>query len=203
MSWTIAVSDIMDMHAPIRTYRPKTARSNSTWVPPELIIARQKRDRLHRAHRRHPESNVLLTLFRDARRDAKRLKRTCKTTYYQHLFASCTNQPRTTWKVLNSLTGRSRQHEPVPLQPSTLADQFASVVADPGRPHPLAMPNGPDLENGLSSFSPPTTEDIERLLRNLPVRKATGSDGIPCVFLKSCASALAPSLLKLMELSLC
>ena len=62
------------------------------------------------------------------------------------------------------------------------------------RPLRLSAPLGPTKKECLEEFAPASVQEIAKLLSNIDVRKAAGSDQVPAAILKHCSPVLAPSL---------
>ena len=104
--------------------------------------------------------------------------------------------------MLNGLVGRTREHNEPSVTATQLSDQFGSVVTDVSRPETLVVAQGPPVQSAFHTFQPVTVEQVVKLLQSVNTHKATGSDGIPGLILKTFSSTIAPSLTKLMNLSL-
>ena len=68
-----------------------------------------------------------------------------------------------------------------------LTTTFSDQVADQSRPMNLVTPH----KQGLHHFQPTSAATVRRLLASLNEGKATGSDGLPTMMLKTCSDALA------------
>lgn len=201
--WMDKVTAVLDRHAPLKQYRSRYKRKNAEWATDVFAQLIQKRNSLHRRWLDNPSDSQCHEQFRAVRADVKRMSRKLKAAYLTRVFKSNSSNPRATWKTLNSLTGRNRQHCAPAVTPVELAHQFQSVVTDVCRPAELEQPNGPDSQASLTDFAPTTPEDVQKLLSRVNINKATGSDGIPASFLHRCAHVLAPSLTFLINQSLC
>ena len=95
---------------------------------------------------------------------------------------------------INSVAGRKRGRACVKADIDELNSTFGDIVHDAQRPYILPVPEGPASASSFCSFEPVTSHDVLLLLQSVDINKATGSDDIPGIVLKSCASALAPSL---------
>ena len=93
----------------------------------------------------------------------------------------------------------NRKREVAPI--GALNTTFGQVVSDPLRPDTLPVPLGPINVTDFGAFEAVTLQDVQKLLRQVNPRKATGSDSVPGLVLREAAYVLAPSLLDILNVS--
>ena len=79
---------------------------------------------------------------------------------------------------------------------------FENVVTDASHPTTLLCPEGPAHEHGLPNFHLVTIDDVRKWLCSVDPNKAIGCDMISGLVLKSCASVLVESLIRIFYASL-
>ena len=197
--WQTVVLGVLDKLAPCKRRNRRSERP-CPWLTPELQSAVRQRNYLHRRLCKDPANDDLRQAHKQARRCARKLERQLRNKYFQKMCE--TTQPRLLWRAINTATGRTRKSSSVKAKLIDLHSTFANVVHDPTRPATLSVPAGPPCEHSLLSFHPVSLHDVLLLLRSIDITKATGSDDIPGVVLKNCASTLAPSLTQIFNASL-
>ena len=197
--WSQKFHDVLDKHAPVRSVPRKRSRTHRfcPWSTPQLRRLQHVRLTTHRQLKKNPGDCVLRHQFSVARKAATKLSKTLRNTYFKQQCCTYSRNPKKFWKLINDLTGRSKNH-PIPQAPlQDLSDQFTSVVTDLERPSQLSAGkiDHADFVNGrfLESFSTVSATEVYSLLKDLDSSKAPGSDGIPASILKNCASVIAPS----------
>ena len=102
----------------------------------------------------------------------------------------------------NTVTGR-RKSSREPLAPiGALGTTLGPVYSDPLRPDTLPVPLGPINATDFGGFEAVPLQGVQKLLRQVDPRKATGSDSVPGLVLREAAYVLAPSLLDIFNVSL-
>ena len=144
-------------------------------------------------HTHNPGDCVLRQQFSVARKAATKLRNT----YFKQQCCTYSRNPKKFWKLINDLTGRSKNHSTPQAPLQDLSDQFTSVVIDLERPSQLSAGkiDHADVVNGrfLENFSTVSATEVYSLLKDLDSSKAPGSDWISASILKNCASVIAPS----------
>ena len=191
--------NVLDKHAPL-TMKRKKARRHCPWLTAELVQLVRQRNALHKRLVRDPGNVALRDQHREARRVARRLDRQLKSRHFQ---TQCsTSRPHKLWSVINTVTGRGKSSRE-PLVPiGALSTTFGQVLSDPLRPDTLPVPLGPINATDFGAFEAVTLQDVQKLLRQVDPRKATGSDSVPGLVLREAAYVLAPSLLDIFNVSL-
>ncbi|XP_065192562.1 uncharacterized protein LOC135823642 [Sycon ciliatum] len=201
--WLEKLVAALNTHAPIRLHRPRApTRKSFPWKTPALHDLVQRRDVAHRRWKASPADPALRNVFTSARDEAKRMSRHLRAIYFRDLLAASQANARKTWQTINYLSGRNKSSVPPAVSVSQLSDQFSGVVSDPTRPLRLSAPLGPTKKECLEEFAPASVQEIAKLLSNIDVRKAAGSDQVPAAILKHCSPVLAPSLTILINASL-
>ncbi|XP_065182340.1 uncharacterized protein LOC135813050 [Sycon ciliatum] len=201
--WLEKLVAALNTHAPIRLHRPRApTRKSFPWKTPALHDLVQRRDAAHRRWKASPADPALRNVFTSARDEAKRMSRHLRAIYFGDLLAASQANARKTWQTINYLSGRNKSSVPPAVSVSQLSDQFSGVVSDPTRPLRLSAPLGPTKKECLEEFAPASVQEIAKLLSNIDVRKAAGSDQVPAAILKHCSPVLAPSLTILINASL-
>ncbi|XP_065197604.1 uncharacterized protein LOC135829125 [Sycon ciliatum] len=201
--WLEKLVAALNTHAPIRLHLPRApTRKSFPWKTPALHDLVQRRDAAHRRWKASPADPALRNVFTSTRDEAKRMSRHLRATYFRDLLAASQANARKTWQTINYLSGRNKSSVPPAVSVSQLSDQFSGVVSDPTRPLRLSAPLGPTKKECLEEFAPASVQEIAKLLSNIDVREAAGSDQVPAAILKHCSPVLAPSLTILMNASL-
>ena len=201
--WIDKVVLVLDRHAPSRKYHPKSAHNSCPpWKSPEYHDSVNARDRAHREWLSSPLDQALYDHFRRVRSNTKRMARRLKSTYYKRIFDASLRDSRKTWRLVKTLAGESAQTNDPEVNAKQLSIQFGGVVTDIGRPKELVVLHGPPAQDCMSTFKPVREQDVLKLLSRIDEHKASGSDSVPCRWLKNCAQVLAPSLTYLINQSL-
>ena len=100
------------------------------------------------------------------------------------------------------VTGRGNSSRETLGPIGALSTTFGHVVSDPLRPDTLPVPLGLINATDFGAFEAVTLQHVQKLLRQVNPRKATGSDSVPGLVLREAAYVLAPSLLDIFNVSL-
>ena len=198
--FTNSIISVLDQHAPLVVRRKTKIRRSCPWLTKELVDSVRERNRLHRCLMRDQMNDVLRQEHRNARARARRMDRRLRNSYF---LSQCnTSDQRKLWRVMNTVSGRVSKHQEPKASMVDLNRLFGNVVTDASRPTTLLCPEGPAHEHGLSSFHLVTIDDVRKCLCSVDPTKAVGSDMIPGLVLKSCASVLAEPLTHIVNTSL-
>ena len=198
--FTNSIISVLDQHAPLVMRRKTKIRRPCPWLTKELVDSVRERNRLHRCLMLDQMNDVLRQEHRNARARARRVDRRLRNSYF---LSQCnTSDQRKLWRVLNTVTGRLSKHQEPKASMVDLNRLFGNVATDASRPSTLLCPEGPAHEHGLSSFYLVTIDDVRKCLCSVDPTKAVGSDMIPGLVLKSCASVLAEPLTHIVNASL-
>ena len=198
-SFIASIVSTLDKHAPVRMRRNRDRRP-CPWVTDELVACVRERDRLHRLLMKNRCNDDLRSQHRTARAKARKLDRSLKNTYF---IQQCqTSDQRKLWSVINTVVGRKKQSHTAQVPISDLSKLFGDVVHDPQRPPQLCSPSGPMAEGAFTDFSVVTVEDVASSLKSVNPFKATGSDQVPSIILQKCYPTIAPTLTRIINISL-
>ena len=135
------------------------------------------------------------------------LLRKSKHAYYQQSISDCGNDSKKMFKFANALLNR-KQTSPLPANAcskslASLFSQFFVSKIDSIRRHLCTdvAPLPPLSCIGLATLADTTSEEIESLIRNNPV-KSCELDPIPTKLLKECAAIISPYIADVVNLSL-
>ena len=194
----------------IDKFVPQKRISGKCKIPWLSHAAKRQIRRKRRLYRRAKKENSpeAWNCFRAQRKIAQQALRKSHIDYLNNIFREEGNKGM--WSYIKNKKGSSsggvgilRDNNKVGIEPRDKAEmlnaQFASVFCtdEPSDPPVLSaspfpqMPKINVVEAGISA-----------LLRKLDPRKASGADGIPAVFLKECATELAPMLTAIAQKSL-
>ena len=198
-TWYHLLMNVLDKHAPL-TMKRKKARRHCPWLTAELVQLVRQRNALHKRLVRDPGNAALREQHQEARTAGRRLDPQLKSRHFQ---TQCsTSRPHKLWSVINTVIGRGKSCRK-PLAPiGATSTIFGQVVSDPLRPDTLPVPLGPINATDFGVFEAVTLQDVQKLLRQVNPRKATGSDSVPGLVLREAAYVLAPSLLDIFNVSL-
>lgn len=199
-TWLNTFTQLLDKHAPLRVYVPKK-RPTVPWMNSELLSLIGKRNRLHRVYIKQRTQDAY-DRFKAARAAASYCNRRLKSRYFQDRCQASTNS-RSLWRVINTVTGRRRPRQTPACTPEEISNTFAQIVTDLDRPPVLSTPDhNLPFDHRLCQFKEVDEATVEKLLRTVDETKATGSDDVPGILLKSCSDLLAPSLTSVFNKSL-
>ena len=181
------------------------ARKNLPWLTKSVIQAMRRRNSLFRAAKRS-DGDDLWNKYKTVRNQVVALLRLNKEQYFHNLQFSTS---REFWKAIKVL---NKQDSTIP----TLWDDNTPVTSDSGKAdllnryfHDCFNHSFPPLKD-LTPLDPNscpasilcTEEQVTELLQSLNPTKSTGLDGVSATMLKSTATAIAPSLTKLFNISI-
>ena len=158
--------------------------------------------------KRHPTDEAIKASFSQKRADFKRLANSRYSDYLKGLVGEFRTNPKRFWtfvkcfkhtKGLPTLVSNGARFLDDVGKANLLNRTFASKFSDPDV---AVFPDVPySIESRLSEFGV-SEEAVRRLLRELSVSKAYGSDGLSARILRECADELAVPLCKLFGMSL-
>ena len=222
--WKSFFNDTLNMHAPIRRMRVK---GNSVpWITPEIKCMMRNRD-YHKKYAIKHASQSHWEKFQLLRNKVNIEIRNAKSKYFHDKITDCSvmNDPKKTWKLINSLLGKNTKSINVnellidgisvsdrKSITEELNDYFISIGSklaaeyenEPSTnvDYPPANYNINQSSDTFLKFSPILVDSVASTLRNLKACKATGLDKIPAKILKLSANIIAPSLTFIFNLSL-
>ncbi|CAB3986869.1 Hypothetical predicted protein [Paramuricea clavata] len=173
--WKSFFNEILNIHAPIRHKRVK---GNSVpWITPEIKCMMRNRD-YHKKYAIKHSSQPHWESFQFLRNKVNAEMRNVKSKYFHDKNTDCSvmNDPKKTWKLINSLLGKNNK-----------SNNVNELLVD---------------STYFSKVSPISVDSVASTLRGLKACKATGLDKIPAKILKLSANIIAPSLTFIFNLSL-
>ena len=222
--WKSFFNDTLNMHAP---FRHKRVKGNSVpWITPEIKCMMRNRD-YHKKYAIKHGSQLHWQKFRLLRNKVNIEIRNAKSKYFHDKITDCSvmNDPKKTWKLINSLLGKNAKSNNVNelliggisvSDPKSIAEELNDYFISIGSKLAAEYENEPstnvdylpanyniDQYSGtFLKFSPILVDSVASTLRDLKACKATGLDKIPAKILKLLANIIAPSLTFIFNLSL-
>ncbi len=199
-NWHKEFVSIMDQCVPKKTLPPG---KNLPWMSKSLRQAMRKRNAKFKYGKRTGDYSQ----FKTARNKFVAQLRQAKKNYFAKL--NPRNQKRF-WKTVKKL---SKSASSIPC----LSQSWVDVTDDKGKANllnsffatcfntshpPLSADNPTDFRSECPDELLCTIEEVEHLLLNLDVSKASGPDGISATMLKRVATSIAPSITTLFNLSI-
>eukprot|EP00117_Sycon_ciliatum_P019099 scpid40375/ scgid17431/ RNA-directed DNA polymerase from mobile element jockey; Reverse transcriptase len=199
-TWHASIMRVLDHHAPMTPVKKRSRRR--PWLNRDTYQLTMAKNRLHRRWLRDRANIALFHQYKRARTAAANLVRRRKNQYFSDECVVNNRNPRKMWSLLNSITGRGGSKQDPACDVNKVSVAFSNIVTDPDRPAHLPLPNGPPAEHSLSCLGTASYAAVNKLLQAIIPVKATGSDGIPGLLLKSCSDILTPSLTRIFNESL-
>ena len=162
------------------------------------------KDKLHRQALHKPRTHPVFINFLRYRNLLNTCKRKAKQKYYNGLLEESKYDIRKTWKVLNTLTGRTNDKSSTSdafcidnelvKDPQKIADgfcsffteigkQYADAIGQTNRSFEFYLDHNPSTKSMF--FSPTDCLEISKILKLLKPKKSTGHDGISTQLLKN------------------
>ena len=207
------LSDILDIHAPIRTQKIKG--NSPQWINDELLRSIRERDFLKK---KASKTKTLQdwAIFKEKRNNVNNLKKRLKDQHYNNKLKELKSQPKQLWKTLKELVpGNDKNKTSVTISKdgkeilnkkeisnefnsffanigSVLAEKFSSNVSDINIP----------CNDNTFSFNTIKEYELRKIINDLKNDKATGTDMIGVKVLKAGLPVLSPILTSLFNKSL-
>ena len=218
--WESNFKTVLDRHAPIRHKRVK--RSSIPWLNSDIKQMMRNRD-FHKKQSVKHGSGYHWRLYQTLRNKVNTEIRKNKSYYFREKIAECNiNDPKNTWKLLNSLMGRNNKSnliKEIKIDDKTITendhiseafnDFFINIGSTLASDVTRLSPNNvntylklPDSNSPSFHFTYIPVENVLMTLRHLKVFKSTGIDKIPAKMLRIAADVIAPSLTYIFNLSL-
>ena len=206
--WKSMFITIVDKHAPIK--RKRIRSSSIPWVTPEIKQLIFERDKIKHKH--------AITKNRELWDDYKRLRnkvnkaiKNKKCHYYQHKIEVNKDNPKGTWRILNSLMGRTPNNKSINeikvngnsvSSPGEIAECFNNFFVEVGPKLASCMDHSCDhnfrdyIPTAANHFAFTTTNytKVLKVIERLSSTKATGLDEISAKMLKHAAPVITESL---------
>lgn len=215
-AWYSLFSDVINKHVPLKQHRVKNV-NQPNWLTPEIIDSIKTRDRF--------KALGDLNQYKIWRNKVVNLIRRSKKSNYENLIEQGSNQPTTIWKIFGELgAGKRNSNSACNFQsvkigdyetdnPDDIANAFndyfiniAESIKEPNDPtnHEKLQDYCNDKIPNEVVFDIPllSTEYVVKSLRNLDVRKSTGTDEMGPRLLKMAAPFIAESLTYVCNLSI-
>ena len=210
--WVILFSDIANEHAPIKRQRCKGVPL--PWMNSYKSEAMKDRDRLHRKFLKSNHDGHW-NAYKKKRNVVNRLVKTAKSKYYCDLIEDAGGDSKRIWKAVNEASARKSNSQPVqcivadgvhhltPKSIATTMNKFFScigkVLADKIASHFQYFNRRVGTHFELKEVDEST---VLKQLHALKPNKAIGLDNISARLLKCSAHTIAPSITKLLNVSI-
>jgi exonuclease III len=203
------LKSLLDKQIPSRT-KKLISRQPKPWFNPDIAEARRRRSNLERTWRRS-RLECYHRWFKDQCKVVRKLVSRAKSEYLTNLISENAANPRTLWKVLNSVLHRNSPSKlPTSFSPSDLATTFIEFFGNKIATIRSKFTAGTFLDEFSSPESPPPLfssfhsvmiEDVRKIVFSCQ-NKHCLLDAIPTSLLKDCFDILGPFLTRLINLSL-
>ena len=209
--------NVLNKHAPIQSKRIRK-RGNIPWLNSEVKTKLFKRDSLKKkAIQTNNEHDW--KLYRLSRNDANSALRSAKKDYYVNKFSNNHRNPKASWKTINDILGRSKKQDVIkeiklPEKTVTSTEELVDVFNEhfinigPNLAETIQNENDGSFQDYINkqdpefTFQPVSIVKVYNLINNLWTSKATGIDKISAKVLRAAASAIAPSLTEIFNMSI-
>ena len=222
LSWKVReinFNKVLDRHAPLRHQRIR--QSSIPWLNANIKKMMRDRDYHKKQFVKH-NSEYHWRLYQTFRNKVNIEIRKSKSRYYCQKIGECNkNDPKNTWKLINSLTGHSsisKHINEIEVDDKTFRDDknisgaFNKFFTNIGPKLASEITNitinnvETYLENSESTipsfcFMPIPVENVLKTLRQLNISKGVGLDKIPAKMLRIAVDIIAPSLTYIFNLS--
>ena len=215
-------TDIQNTHAPeVITSIPYKAIIREAWMTPGLIKSSQKKEHLYTKTLGKPRNSIQFENYLKFRNLYNIVKRQAKSQYYKQLLQKYSTDIRKTWKVLNSIIGRTNDKSCIPdtfivdnskiTDANLIANGFGSYFSNIGKTLAESIPKSIKStdhymktgQNKNSIYLNPTdSNEILKILGKCKNKKSTGDDGISMALLKQLCEDICVPIAKLVNMSL-
>ena len=203
----------IDTVAPVKKIKI-TTRRNVPWYSSAIKKSNDKDKRLFKLAHNQSASATQINKYREYHKFLQRIKRAARQKYYRNLCIEFRNNSKRLWKVINSLTGKTKNKNDLVeclkienieiTQQKKIAKEFAKHFSSVGECFASKIPS-PDTpiqdyisqipRSNISLFLTPTSpEEIKRIICNLLNKKSAGFDKINNILLKQISCAIAEPL---------
>jgi hypothetical protein len=204
--WTNMVKSIIAANVPRRKIKPA---NKTPWVDAEVKHQSNIKERIRRKYLRTGK----VRYYHQYKELSKEVKNLVQGKFNQHVLNCARNinaNPRSFWSLAkrknknSSFPQTMRWKDEIAETPhgkAELFNRFFCSVFTKTPPQHIAPHVEVTMDPHLGNIT--AEEDfVLKQLKKLDISKATGSDGIPSIILKQCAEELAPSLTRVINLSL-
>ena len=210
------ITPIIDKHAPLKRTRIK--QKDSPWMTANIIKLMRKRDRL-KQKAKNSKKDADWNKYKKARNNVTTLIRQTKRDFISAHIESSVHDVKKVWKTLRYLAPERKSdteatsikvdgnyihcqemsnafNEYFSTVGETLHKTFSSTKKRMKRKRSKKLPN-----QSLFVFTDTVPNDVEKVIKNLPINKATGPDNLPTKLLKPVASTIAPAITHILNQS--
>jgi hypothetical protein len=209
------------------TFKPKLKignrqQANTPWFDSKLDLLIKERNSIFKQWKRDPSDNSLATLKNQARNKVTNYRRLVKARYYTKIFNENVNNPRQTWKTINSILANAPQNKKTQVDcllinntetsdPKHICTEFNNFFISVGSNLANTIPSYSDdtdtiytVPKATHSFFMHRTNksEILRIISDLKKRSSPGLDGITPAILQICRDQLVDHLVLLVNESL-
>lgn len=201
------ITNIIDKHTVLKKVRDnKYKHRRSDWITRGIMKSIKFRDKLyHKLKRSSPDSQehyIIKTNLKTYNKIFKKSIKDAKALYYHKKFYQFREDPKKTWKTINSVLNRNKSKESSIEQlsingrkidsPKLIAEALNNYFVNVGKQTSSNIPptnksfrdylpnhNVPDFE-----FRTVTSTEIEEIINSLQAKSSSGLDGINSILLK-------------------
>ena len=215
-------TDILNTHAPeVKTSIPYKAIIREAWMTPGLIKSSRKKEHLYTKTFGKPRNSIQFENYLKFRNLYNIVRRQAKSQYYKQLLQKYSTDIRKTWKVLNSIMGRTNDKSCIPdtfivdnskiTDANVIANGFGSYFSNIRKTLAESIPKSIEStehymktgQNKNSIYLNPTHfNEILKILGKCKNKKSTGDDGISMALLKQLCEDICVPIAKLVNMSL-
>ena len=208
------VKDIIDIHAPLKSYSPRQKRlKRKPWITKGILVSIRKKNSMFKSY--FINGNVAQKhLFKTYTNKLTEIKVLSKKLFYKNELSKNKNDPKIVWNIIrillppNEKSPHNTNQEIV--SKSDIAEKFNDFFCTIREK--LANKISTQDPRNFKCFmkqristsiflEPPNLYEITDHLRNLNVNKAMGHDNLPAYFLKIALNVIAPYLLPIIHFS--
>ena len=213
--WKTLFLDTLNTHAPVKTKRVRNVAA--PWITPQLKKLMFYRDNLKKKAI-ISKTNDSWELYQKIRNSVNSQIRKTKRSYFLTNIEVNKNNPKKTWKTLNSLLGKKSKNTIVRnikveghdiTEPKKIAELFNNYFVNVGPSLANEIPatsSKPEANithtSSTFQFQPISGSAVREVINKLKAGKATGMDKIPAEVIKAAAPVIAQSLAVIFNASL-
>ncbi len=213
---------ILDTYAPVKTITiPHNLVIRDAWMTPGLLTSCRKGYKLFRKCHNLSKEHTAYVKYIKYRNVLNTLKKVAKETYYRNLLTTHKNDMRKTWKIMNSIIGRTKNKDSLSstfivkdseeTNENIIANSFCEYFTGIGQTYADQIPpSKKSVEHYMKSdrniasmfLGPCDPIEIDNLITSSNAKKSTGHDGISMILVKSISKEVSVPLTKIINLSL-
>ena len=195
------IGPIYDSSFPLRRLSRKRQK-DKPWITVGLKISIRHKNSLYRKSLQKPSESRCFR-YKEYKNIVDRCIREAEQSYYREVFEEYKGSTRRTWQYLSAMMGKTNNKRPKNIakvitengeftDPDAVSNAFNDYFCSIGKTLADAIPNRGNkflnyLRNQISSsfyLMPIIEDDVIKIIRKLPTRKAPGPDGIAAKLLK-------------------